>query len=152
MQPLDTKQALIVSQRTIASHQVAVLLHKHGWQTTIMNNRPTLTLIEHLNPSLLVVDIDDAALHGITLLQYFRQSNPVAYAVAISAGGGSPAMKLTRQLGLDGFFYLNPFGMALDTNRGLTPFLRESDDNLVRLEEARQWRTPKMDIPHAAGY
>jgi len=150
----NKKRAIIISKRTIASHQIATLLEQHAWQVTIMHDKPPLISLERANPTLVVADIDEAELQGITLLQYFREFNPIAYTAALCAGGGSQAMRLARQVGVDGFIYLNASGKTLDIHRGLTPFFLKADQELAREGEARQWKSSQAMVRglFASGY
>jgi len=50
---------------------------------------------------------------------------------ALCRGGNTPAMRLARQAGVHGFFYLNAGG-SLDYQRGLTRELQRENKNIRR--------------------
>jgi len=126
MKAADKNPAAIVSKRVIPSHQISSILQQHGWNPRILDSDVTPDDIRSLNPKILIADIDDTACNGLSILKWFRQFNPVSYAVALCAGGCSPAMRSARHLGVDGFFYLNATGLSLDSKRGLMPLFMQA--------------------------
>ncbi|HXH72174.1 MAG TPA: hypothetical protein VNI58_05100 [Mariprofundaceae bacterium] len=118
--------AAIVSKRVIPSHQIASIMQQHGWTAEIIDRRVHPDEIRTIDPKMLIVDIDDSSCNGIGILQWFRSANPLNYTIALCQGGCSPAMRSARQLGVDGFFYLNASGLSLDPGRGLLPVFLQS--------------------------
>jgi len=117
---MNSAQSLILSSRIIAAHQIATLLEEHGWPSVVEHDvRRIGQLIDRLRPQLLIADIDSPELAAVRLLADFRQRHPLAGTMAICAGGNSQGMRIVRNLGVDGFFYLQPHGKALDMQRGI---------------------------------
>jgi DNA-binding NarL/FixJ family response regulator len=116
----DCRHGLILSSRIIAAHQTATLLERQGWQMSIEYDEATARqLIDTMQPALLVIDIDCPGLPGARLLAGFRHAHPGMRIVAICNGGNSQGMRMARALGIDGYFYLQPHGVAVDSLRGM---------------------------------
>lgn len=125
MQTAGNNPAAIVSKRIIASHQICSIMQQQGWTPRILDGHTTPDDIHALQPEILVADIDDAACNGLSILRWFREFSPMSYAVALCAGGCSPAMHRARHFGVDGFLYLNAAGLSLDPERGVMPLLKQ---------------------------
>jgi DNA-binding NarL/FixJ family response regulator len=124
------KYGVIISQHTAASQQIANILEQHGWSCVIIDpNRNFLRFLK-LQPAIFIVDIDDPACHGIELLGWFKKFNPIAYTTALCKGGNSPAMRLARNSGIDGFFYFNKSGTELDCERGVASYFSKTHAHL----------------------
>jgi len=119
------KKAMILTQRIVAGHQIACILENHGWSSISTHHSMKGADIAHQNPGMLVIDVTGNLLGSLELLHEFRRTNRMAYLVALCKGGNSPAMRSARNIGVDGFFYLNSSELALDPTRGMAPiFLR----------------------------
>jgi len=123
MQPTRNIPAAIVSNRVIPGHQLASIIEHRGWQPAIFDHHASMDEILAIRPGILIADIDDHSCRGLDMLQTFRRCHPQGHAMALCTGGGSPAMRAARRFGVDGFFYLNASGLALDPRRGMLPVL-----------------------------
>lgn len=124
------KYGIIVSRHNTACRQISTMLEQHGWNCMIIDPSHNLLRFIKLQPAIFIVDIDDPACRGIEMLRLFRKFNPISYACALCRGGNSPMMRLARDTGVDGFFYLNKSGSGLNYSLGIasyfsknTPFL-----------------------------
>jgi len=142
MKPDHPKTALILSNRLIASHQIASILDQHGWHSGIMREPPDEEIFIRLRPRIVVADIDDSDCCGIHFLQLLRHFSSLAYAIALCAGGNTPEMRAARDLGVDGFFYLNAAGLALDPKRGLAPIFLRTHQGLQLGTTSHQLQPP----------
>jgi len=120
------KKALILTQRIVAGHQIACILENHGWSSVSTHHSMKGEDIVHQNPGMLVIDVTGDLLGSLELLREFRRTNHMAYLVALCKGGNSPAMRAARNIGVDGFFYLNSSEVALDPTRGMAPIFFRS--------------------------
>ena len=120
------KYGIIISQHNTASQQISTLLEQHGWKCAMINPGRNFLRFMKLQPAIFIVDIDDPACCGIEMLRWFRKFNSIAYACVLCEGGNSPAMRLARETGVDGFFYLNKSGTGLDFNLGVASYFSKS--------------------------
>jgi len=127
MQPTRNNPGAIVSNRIIPGHQLASIIAHQGWKPEIFDRHATTDEVLAIQPDILIADIDDHSCRGIDMLHAFRRRNPLGRAIALCTGGGSPAMRAARRLGVDGFFYLNSSGLALDPRRGMLPILLQPE-------------------------
>ncbi len=134
------RNALILTPRIFPGHQIASLLELHGWSSVHVHNTMSLYDIMQQHPGMLVVDVTREQACNFDLLDHYRRSNLLTYRVALCEGGNTRAMRVARHIGVDGFFYLNRHGLAIDASRGLAPiFLRQ-----------RHTRTHHMNMPRPA--
>lgn len=127
----DRFRGLILTPRIIAGHQIAALLQRHGWHAVSLHERMCIKEIRATKPGILVVDIAEPDSHGLRLLQDCRKQHACGYVVAICLGGNTPGLRMARQLGVDGIFYLDRGGLALDRSIGLAASLRASSNGAV---------------------
>jgi DNA-binding NarL/FixJ family response regulator len=124
------KYGVIISQHTTARQQISSMLEQHGWNCVIIDPNHNFLRIQKLQPAIFITDIDDPACRGIELLCWFRKFNPIAYTTALCKGGNSPAMRLARNYGVDGFFYLNKSGTGLDFECGVASYFSRTHSHL----------------------
>jgi len=117
------KQAIIISQHASARHQISALLKHHNWDIIIADHHSDLKSLLHSRPDMLIADIEGSVCRGMELLDWFKTSNPAASTLALCMGGNTPAMRRARKSGIQGFFYLNSSGHALDMCRGAASYL-----------------------------
>jgi len=120
------KNALILTPRIFPGHQISSLLELHGWSSVHVHNTMSLCDIMQQHPGMLVVDVTREQAYNFDLLDRYRRSNLLTYRIALCEEGNTQAMRVARYIGVDGFFYLNRHGLAIEANRGLAPiFLRQ---------------------------
>jgi DNA-binding NarL/FixJ family response regulator len=124
------KYGVIISQHITARQQISSMLRQHGWNCVIINPNRNFLGFQKLQPAIFIVDIDDPACRGIELLNWFRKLNSIAYACVLCKGGNSPAMRLAREVGVDGFFYLNNSATGLDLERGVASYFSKMHPHL----------------------
>jgi DNA-binding response OmpR family regulator len=124
------KFGIIISRRNTVCRQISTMLEQHGWNCVIIDPNRNFLRILKLQPAIFIVDIDDPSCRGVETLRWFRKSNSIAYAVALCKGGNSPAMRLVRETGVDGFFYLNKSGTGLDFDLGIASYFSKRDSRL----------------------
>ncbi len=115
--------ALVVSPRVIAREQLASLLSMHGWQTTCLHEFPDSSPAPNSKLHWLIVDITREHPKGMLLIRQIARQPWSGYLAGICEGGATPMMREARYLGIDGFFYLNRHGKAIDPQRGLAALL-----------------------------
>lgn len=124
------KFGIIISRRNTACRQISTMLEQHGWNCVIIDPNRNFLRIMKLQPAIFIVDIDDPACRGVEMLRWFRKFNSLAYACVLCKGGNSPAMRLARETGVDGFFYLNKSGTGLDFDLGVASYFSKRDERL----------------------
>ncbi|RMH60089.1 MAG: hypothetical protein D6678_06760 [Zetaproteobacteria bacterium] len=120
------KRAIIISPRIIASHQIVCLLDAAGWRSRCTHTPVDIRrMIEGYWPSALVVlDITAAFPQGMRMLHQLASAHWPTRCFALCEGGNTPMMRKAKRLGVDGFFYLNRHGLALDPTRGAAAYFR----------------------------
>jgi|GEM_PF-2895479 len=68
----------------------------------------------------LICDIDDVHVQGIAVAEWFRYRFHGMPWYAICRHGNSRNMRLAREKSVDGYFFLNSAGLALDPHTGMT--------------------------------
>ncbi len=120
------KHGIIISRCHTACQQISTMLEQHGWHCVIIDPHRNFLRFLKLQPAIFIVDIDDPACRGVEMLRWFRKFNSIAYACVLCKGGNSPAMRLARDTGVDGFFYLNKSGTGLDFDRGIASYFSKN--------------------------
>ena len=133
------KEALILTHRIVPGHQIACMLQMHGWSAISQHESMTLDTVYTIHPHMLVLDLTDPKQRNIALLDAYRRFDALTYIVGLCRGGNSPAMRAARDMGIDGFFYLNQSGLSIDTSIGLAPLLLSGQH-----PEARRKNMPRF--------
>ncbi len=120
------KYGIIISRHNTACQQISTMLEQHGWNCVIVDPRRNFLRFLKLQPAIFIVDIDDPSCRGVETLRWFRKCNSIAYAIALCKGGNSPAMRLARETGIDGFFYFNKSGTGLNFGLGVASYFSKN--------------------------
>ncbi len=118
------KHGVILSRNLIPAYQIASLMEHLGWEIKVEHD-PIMAarIIENKKLDIFIVDAGFPIVSSISLLKSFLLLNPVAYVAAICRNENARCMQQLRNIGIDGYFYLNTKGADLERLHGLTSLL-----------------------------
>jgi DNA-binding NarL/FixJ family response regulator len=138
---MHAHDGLILTRHILPAYQIRSVLEYDAMAADIvMSDLDVYARLSHRAYGFLICDIDDADVHGIAVAEWFRFQSRGAPWYAICRYGNSRNMRLAREKGASGYFFLNSAGMALDPHAGMTHAL------LRRQQGTRQ--APPRHTPH----
>lgn len=111
----------------ISLADIAFLMKHLGWKIKVEHDPiKAACIVESKKLVIFIADAEFPILSGISLLKRFLLLNPAAHVAAICRNENSGYIQLLRNIGVDGYFYLDAKGARLESQRGLTSLLLSS--------------------------
>ncbi|HXH65225.1 MAG TPA: hypothetical protein VNH42_06950 [Mariprofundaceae bacterium] len=141
---MHANHGLILSRNIVPACQIRSLIECGGATDAdiVLSDLDAYTSMGLHACHFLICDIDDPHLQGIAVAECFRHRFRDAPWYAICRHGNSRNMRLARERGADGYFFLNSSGLALDPHAGMT------HDLLRRHHKPVQQPPRRMPMPH----
>lgn len=127
---MHAQSGLILTRNILPAYQIRSVLEGDDMGAEIvLSDLDVYARMSHRSYSFLICDIDDRDVQGIAVAEWFRFQSRGAPWYAICRYGNSRNMRLARDKGARGYFFLNSSGMALDPQAGMA-------HSLLRREQA----------------
>jgi CheY-like chemotaxis protein len=139
---MHANSGLILTRNIVPACQIRSLIEGDAKAADlVLSDLDAYTCLNHQRYHFLICDIDDTDVQGMAVAEWFRDRFRGAPWYAICRHGNSRNMRLAREHGADGYFFLNNAGLALDPQTGMTRTL---------LRQRRQQVKPAMHRPAIA--
>jgi hypothetical protein len=118
---MTVNNGVILTRNIVPACQIRSLIERNAHTADIvLSDLDAYTCLDHYSSRFLICDIDDTEIQGMAVAEWFsRRFRGVSW-YAICRHGNSRNMRLARERGADGYFFLNSAGLALDPHTGLT--------------------------------
>jgi len=121
---MSASSGLILTRNIVPAYQIRSVLEYDAMSAEIvLSDLDIYARLSRRSYDFLICDIDDADVQGIAVAEWFRFQSLGAPWYAICRYGNSRNMRLAREKGVDGYFFLNSAGLALDPHAGLAHVL-----------------------------
>ncbi len=117
---MHAHNGLILTRNIVPAYQIRSVLELDDMAADIvLSDLDVYARLSRRSCSFLICDIDDADVQGIAVAEWFRFQSQGAPWYAICRYGNSRNMRLAREKGVSGYFFLNSAGVALDPHAGI---------------------------------
>lgn len=117
---MQSQNGLILTRNIVPACQIRSILENEAMTAEIvLSDLDVYANISRQPCHFLICDIDDPDLQGIFVAEWFRYQSQGAPWYAICHYGNSRNMRLAREKGASGYFFLNGSGLALDAHSGM---------------------------------
>lgn len=115
-----SSSALILTGSVNTGDHIADLLQKVGCNSQLIHNdQHAYDLLRRLDIDTIIVDIETQGLNGLSCLSWCKVHRPSITAYVICSGGNSRSMRIARDLGCRGYFYLRQGNALVETRYGM---------------------------------
>ena len=140
---MHADSGLILTRNIVPACQIRSLIaHDAKAVDIVLSDLDAYASLNHRGFDFLICDIDDEHVQGIAVAEWFRYRFQGMPWYAICRHGNSRNMRLAREKGADGYFFLNSAGLALDPHTGMAHAL------LSHRWKWTQSLTSRMPRPH----
>ena len=117
---MHAHSGLILTRNIVPAYQIRSVLELDAMTADIvLSDLDVYARLSRRSHNFLICDIDDADVQGIAVAEWFRFQSQGAPWYAICRYGNSRNMRLAREKGVRGYFFLNSAGVALDAHAGM---------------------------------
>ena len=117
---MHAHSGLILTRNIVPAYQIRSVLEFDAMAADIvLSDLDVYARLSRRSHDFLICDIDDADVQGIAVAEWFRFQSQGAPWYAICRYGNSRNMRLAREKGVRGYFFLNSAGVALDPHAGM---------------------------------
>jgi DNA-binding NarL/FixJ family response regulator len=143
---MHPNSGLILTRNIVPGCQIRSLIEYDDKNADIvLSDLDAYTSMNQQNCHFLICDIDDVHVQGIAVAEWFRYRFQGAPWYAICRHGNSRNMRLAREKGADGYFFLTSSGLALDPHAGMTHTLLHR--RCKKIQSARHYM-PRLSPLH----